>query len=79
MTKTQYKRTAVAPMFKMVFSQNTKCAERDSFCTEGQYIVLTVVLSPSKHLLYPATEIDEDIDVDCALSVYQVWLYHCSL
>ena len=35
MTKTQYKRTAVASMFQNGISQNTKCAERDGFRREG--------------------------------------------
>ena len=35
MTKTQYKRTAVASMFQNRISQNTKCAERNSFCRKG--------------------------------------------
>ena len=35
MTKTRHKRTAVASMFQNGISRNTKCAERDSFRTEG--------------------------------------------
>ena len=47
MTKTRYKRTAVASLFQNGISRNTKCAERDSFRREG-HIYIYIVTGPGK-------------------------------